>query len=177
MLGLNIVRDGARREVADMAELRIAGLSESGSAALGRALATELRPGDAVLLEGPLGGGKTHFARAVIQTRLAVAGLFEEVPSPTYTLVQVYDDGIAEIWHSDLYRLSGPDDVVELGLDDALETAICLVEWPDRLGDMAPESALTLRFDMSREGDARDLRATWSAPRWDEAIRGLRADA
>lgn len=160
-----------------MAKWRIDDLPEAGSVELARALAPELRPGDAVLLEGPLGGGKTHFARAVIQTRLAVAGLYEEVPSPTYTLVQVYEDGIAEIWHSDLYRLSGPDDVVELGLDDALETAICLVEWPDRLGDMAPESALNLRFDMSRDGDARNLRATWSAPRWDEAIRALETDA
>lgn len=160
-----------------MAERRFADLPEAGSAALARALAPELRPGDAVLLEGPLGGGKTHFARAIIQTRLAAAGLFEEVPSPTYTLVQIYDDGIAEIWHSDLYRLSGPDDVIELGLDEALETAICLVEWPDRLGDMTPESALTLRFDMSRNGDARDLRATWNAQRWDEAIRGLAIDA
>ena len=160
-----------------MAERSFDDLPEAGSAEVARTLAPDLHPGDSVLLEGPLGGGKTHFARNVIQTRLGATGLYEEVPSPTYTLVQVYDDGIAAIWHSDLYRLSGPDDVVELGLYDALETAICLVEWPDRLGDMTPESALTLRFDMSSSGEARNLLAKWSNPRWDEVIRGMTGNA
>ncbi len=79
--------------------------------AFAAALAPRLRAGDALLLEGPIGAGKTHLARALIQARLAAAGRLEDVPSPTYTLVQTYDDGGTEIWHADLYRLSGGADL------------------------------------------------------------------
>src|SRR6056297_2376404 len=98
-------------------------------------LAPLLVAGDVVLLSGPIGAGKTHFARALIQTRLAAQGRMEDIPSPTFTLVQTYDDEEVEIWHADLYRLTSADDVIELGLDEAFETAITLIEWPDRLGD------------------------------------------
>ncbi|MEY3306217.1 MAG: hypothetical protein RLZZ413_255, partial [Pseudomonadota bacterium] len=97
------------------------------TARLGRWLATCLRPGDTVLLQGPIGSGKSHLARSVIQSWL---GRLEDVPSPTFTLVQTYGDGDAEIWHADLYRLSHPDEVNELGLEDAFGRAICLIEWP-----------------------------------------------
>lgn len=113
-------------------------------------LAPLLRAGDAVLLHGPLGAGKSHFARALIRSRL---GRMEEVPSPSFTLVQVYDAGGVEIWHADLYRLTHPDEVLELGLVDAFATAICLVEWPERLGPLAPPEALHLT--LSVEGDGR----------------------
>lgn len=119
------------------------------TAAFAQALAPRLVPGDVILLRGGLGAGKTHFARAAIQARLASAGRVEDVPSPTYTLVQTYDDGATEIWHADLYRLSGPDEVAELGLDEAFATAICLVEWPDRLDGLAPAGALELEFAMT----------------------------
>ena len=91
-----------------------------------------LRAGDCVLLEGPIGAGKTHFCRALIRARL---GREEDVPSPTFTLVQTYDADV-EIWHADLYRLSHPDEALELGLEDAFASAICLVEWPERLGEL-----------------------------------------
>jgi tRNA threonylcarbamoyladenosine biosynthesis protein TsaE len=100
-----------------------------------------LRPGDAVLLVGDIGAGKSFFARALIQSLQTTP---EDVPSPTFTLVQTYDTDVGEIWHADLYRLSGPDEIVELGLTDAFETSICLIEWPDRLADLAPKSAITL---------------------------------
>lgn len=116
---------------------------------LGRRLAALLQPGDAVLLEGPIGAGKSSLARAMIRARL---GEGEEVPSPTFTLVQVYPDDGAEIWHADLYRLTHPDEVWELGLDQAFETAICLVEWPDRLGSHRPAGALTIRLEPLGEG-------------------------
>ena len=132
------------------------------TAAFGARLATALRAGDAVLLEGPLGAGKSHLARAAIRARTTPA---EEVPSPSYTLVQTYraTDGTA-IWHADLHRLSGPEEAWELGLGEAFGEAICLVEWPDRLGGLAPAGALRLRLEP--EGEGRRLR--WSGgPRWD----------
>lgn len=129
------------------------------------ALAPTLGPGDVLLLSGGIGAGKTHFARSVIQTRLAAAGLVEDVPSPTFTLVQTYEDDLAEIWHADLYRLTHPDEVEELGLIDAFSDAICLVEWPDRLGDLTPEGALALDLSTTDTLGERILTATGSA-RW-----------
>ena len=113
------------------------------TAELAARLAALLRRGDTLLLSGPIGAGKSTFARAAIRARL---GRDEEVPSPTFTLVQVYEDAESEIWHCDLYRLTDPGDVWELGLDDAFTEAICLIEWPDRLGDTAPATALRLDF-------------------------------
>jgi tRNA threonylcarbamoyladenosine biosynthesis protein TsaE len=107
-----------------------------------------LRAGDCLLLEGQIGAGKSHFARAFIQARL---GRAEDVPSPTFTLVQSYQADV-EIWHADLYRLSHPDEVLELGLDEAFDSAICLIEWPDRLGSLLPKGAMRLRFALAGEG-------------------------
>ena len=115
--------------------------------AFARALAPHLGAGDALLLEGPVGAGKTAFARALVLALRARAGLPpEDVPSPTFTLVQTYDTGPFETWHADLYRLAGPSEVAELGLEDAFATALCLVEWPDRLGPLAPPGAARLAF-------------------------------
>lgn len=147
--------------------------SEAATTRFAVALAPLLRAGDTILLQGGLGAGKTHFARGVIQARLALAGVVEDVPSPTFTLVQVYDDGLSEIWHSDLYRLSGPDEVLELGLDEAFESAICLVEWPDRLGDHAPTDALTLAFSTGPEEQVREIRATSEDVRWAQVFSAM----
>lgn len=121
-----------------------------------------LRPGDTILLSGDIGAGKSAFSRAVIRTK---AGAEIEVPSPTFTLVQTYDVAGVEIWHCDLYRLTHPDEAFELGLDEAFETAICLIEWPDRLGDLAPQNALKLHFDALENGHSVTLtpNADWTA--------------
>lgn len=132
--------------------LRIPLPSAEATATLGARLAPRLGPGDVLLLAGPIGAGKTHLARALIQTRLAAAGRMEDVPSPTFTLVQTYDAGGVEIWHADLYRLSHPDEAWELGLEAAFDTAICLVEWPDRLGRATPADALTLTLEDAGTG-------------------------
>ncbi len=118
--------------------------SEEETTDLALRLASTLRSGDVVLLNGDLGSGKTFFARALIQSRLTEIGAWEEVPSPSFTIVQEYDLGSDALWHVDLYRLSGADDIYELGLIDAFETAICLIEWPDRLGHLAPGDAITV---------------------------------
>lgn len=143
---------------------RIALHSEKETTALGQRLAAVLSSGDTVLLKGPIGAGKTHLARAIIQARLDAAGLREDVPSPTYTLVQVYSDGKTDIWHADLYRLTGPQDVLELGLDDAFETAIVLVEWPDRLGQDAPPDAL--HIELSVQDDDRLAHLSSPSGKW-----------
>jgi tRNA threonylcarbamoyladenosine biosynthesis protein TsaE len=117
--------------------------------ALGRRLAALARPGDVILLDGPIGAGKSCLARAFIRARL---GQEEDVPSPTFTLVQVYEADGVEIWHADLYRLTHPDEVWELGLDDAFASAICLVEWPDRLGAHVPPQALRIRLEAEGKG-------------------------
>ncbi len=157
----------------DARQLEITLASEEATTALARALAPRLGAGDCILLEGPIGAGKSHFSRALIKARLAVAGRDEDVPSPTFTLVQTYDDGQAEIWHADLYRLNGPADVDELGLWDAFDSAICLVEWPDRLGDYAPQSALTLRLAPTGAVGERHALLRYAAPHWRDRLAGL----
>ena len=140
------------------------------TSAFASALAPVLHAGDTILLQGGLGAGKTHFARALIQARLSLVGRMEDVPSPTFTLVQTYDTGDVEIWHCDLYRLTGPDEVFELGLDDAFEAAICLVEWPDRLGDLAPPGALTMELRMTDVPGERLVRLHSAVPRWNDVL-------
>lgn len=131
------------------------------TARLAGAVAGILRPGDTVLLVGDIGAGKTHFARCAIQALQGPAT--EDVPSPTFTIVQTYDSPRGELWHADLYRLTDLTEVIELGLEEAFETAICLVEWPDRLGDLAPQGALWLTF--TPEGDtARAIAFSGPAP-------------
>ena len=116
--------------------------SEEDTTRFGRWLAWHLRAGDVVALEGPIGAGKTHFARAFIRARLKTE---EDVPSPTFTLIQTYPADV-DIWHADLYRLSHPDEVLELGLEEAFSTSICLIEWPERMGTLLPADAIHLRF-------------------------------
>lgn len=110
--------------------------------------AGHLNAGDTVLLSGPIGAGKSHFARAVIRAKV---GAKTEVPSPTFTLVQSYADGAIEIWHADLYRVSDSSELTELGLFDAMGSALCLIEWPDRLGDI-PSGCITIDLSMNGEG-------------------------
>jgi tRNA threonylcarbamoyladenosine biosynthesis protein TsaE len=115
--------------------------------ALACRLADATGVGDTLLLSGELGAGKSHFARAFIRHALGPGSDGIDIPSPSFTLVQTYDTGNCETWHADLYRLSGPGESFELGLDEAMETARCLIEWPERLAPDWPGSAVLLRFD------------------------------
>ena len=119
--------------------------------ALGQRIAGMIRPGDAVLLEGPLGAGKSALARALIRSAVADPAL--DVPSPSYTLVQQYDTQAGPLHHFDLWRLDGPAGLLELGWDDARQ-GIVVVEWPDRLGGLRPADALSITLTPD-EGDAR----------------------
>ena len=122
-------------------------------------LAGCLGAGDCLLLEGDLGAGKSHLARGIIQTLQARHGHVEDVPSPTYTIVQTYAAGDLAILHADLYRIGDASELEELGLDEALGTALCLIEWPDRL-ESVPQGALTISISLDGAG----RRAVLSGP-------------
>ncbi len=113
---------------------------EAASDALAHRLSVVLEPGDTLLLSGALGAGKTHIARALIRSWMGNPD--EPVASPTFTLVQTYASDRGEIWHADLYRLSDPQELVELGLDDAFGASLCLIEWPDRIAPDWPRACL-----------------------------------
>lgn len=131
-------------------------------------LAGYLENGDTLLLSGPVGAGKSHFARTIIKPLLAED---EDIPSPTFTLVQTYQGKTDDIWHADLYRLSDTLEVEELGLTDAFSEAICIVEWPDRLGSLAPSDALRIAFSMTENEHEREIQISWQAGSWDRRLK------
>lgn len=138
--------------------------------AVGRALAAALRPGDLVALHGPLGAGKSHLARAVIRARLGDPGA--EVPSPSYTLVNIYRTEVGEIWHADLYR-TDPEELVEIGLADAPPDAIVLVEWAERWPGL-PARRLDMALAYAPDG-GRDLTVTAEGAGWERVLRAIGA--
>ncbi|MCS6933268.1 MAG: tRNA (adenosine(37)-N6)-threonylcarbamoyltransferase complex ATPase subunit type 1 TsaE [Acetobacteraceae bacterium] len=121
--------------------------------ALAARVAALARPGDAILLSGPLGAGKSAFARAFLRAAANDPAL--EVPSPTFTLVQSYDLPRGPAHHFDLWRLSGPADLAELGWEEA-RAGIVLVEWPERLAALAPPDALRVALSPAAEETARE---------------------
>jgi tRNA threonylcarbamoyladenosine biosynthesis protein TsaE len=145
---------------------------EAATAGLATRLAALARRGDIIALSGDLGTGKTVFARAFIRTRLRRN---EEVPSPTFTLVQIYEAPEAAIWHFDLYRLTAPDEAWELGIEEAFAAAIALIEWPDRLGPLLPPGRLDLTLEFGEEAGARRVVVT-AAGEWATRLAGLAPD-
>ena len=136
---------------------------EAATAAFAAHLAARARRGDVLALQGPLGSGKTSFARAFIRAFIGAG----EVPSPTFTLVETYqpETGPA-IWHFDLYRLNTPEEALELGIEEAFTDAVSLIEWPERLGEWLPSEALRLGFEDGPSANARRARlvvpASWA---------------
>ena len=119
--------------------------SEKETIHLAQELAVRLRPGAVVLLKGPLGSGKSVFARGLIRALAGDPAL--EVPSPTFTLVQRYETPAGPVSHFDLYRIKDFSEVFELGWEDALYEGLTLVEWPERLGGLTPKGAVTVCFE------------------------------
>ena len=136
-------------------------LTEDDLTALARRFGAIAQPGTTFLLNGDLGTGKSTFARAMIR---ALAPAEQDIPSPTFTLVQVYDAAGFEVWHSDLYRLSSVDEILELGLVDALADAVCIVEWPDALGEFAPRDAIRIELAHVPDESLRALSITAPFP-------------
>lgn len=122
--------------------------------ALGARIADLVRPGEAVCLWGPLGAGKSTLARGLVR---ALTSPEEEVPSPTFTLVQAYEGRLAAA-HFDLYRLKSPDEAHELGLDEALDVGVAVIEWPQRLEGALPPDRLDVEIAIPEDGDGRLVR-------------------
>lgn len=153
-----------------MSEGAIALAGPAATAAWGAALAPLLQPGDVVALSGPLGAGKTSFARAT----LAALGLDGEAPSPSFPIVIAYEppDVRLPLWHVDLYRVEDAGEIAELGLDEARLDAALLIEWPERMGGLLWADALRLVFEPASDGGRR---LTWITPaawegRWPPAL-------
>ena len=125
------------------------------TARLGAAVAGALKPMEAVCLYGPLGAGKSTLARGLVR---ALTGPDEDVPSPTFTLVQIYDGPAFPLAHFDLYRLARADEAFEIGLDEALEDGAAVIEWPERLGGRLPPDRLDI--EIAIKGEARVARLT-----------------
>src|SRR3982751_6885221 len=131
---------------------------EAATARLGAAIARRLRTGESVCLSGPLGAGKSTLARALVR---ALTTRDEDVPSPTFTLVQFYEGPRLRVAHFDLYRLSNPDEAYEIGLDEALEDGAAVIEWPERLAGRLPPDRLDVEIAlMADDANARAVRLT-----------------
>lgn len=148
---------------------------EAATQALARRLAQVAQAGDVIALHGDLGAGKTSLARAFVR---ALAGEEEEVPSPTFTLAQIYDwpggspDG-GTVWHFDLYRLEKPEDALELGIEEAFADGVSLIEWPDRLGPWLPRDRLDLRLTAGPAEGSRQAELTAMGHRWSKRLQEL----
>ena len=145
---------------------------EAATAALAARISALAAAGDIIALKGDLGAGKTTFARGFIRAR----GGLEEVPSPTFTLVRIYELGAAAVWHFDLYRIQSPEEAWELGIEDAFAEGISLIEWPERLGPLLPPRRLEIEFLFGDQPEAR--RAVLGAGEgWRPRLEKILADA
>ena len=141
----------------------LAGLADT--ATLGGRIATGLRAGDAVALEGDLGAGKTTLARAILES----LGVSEDVPSPTFTLVQQYETPRLPVRHYDFYRIEEPSELNELGLDEALDEGAVLIEWPEKAPNAIPPDALHIKLTITND---RSRNAHIEGPsRWREFLK------
>lgn len=148
----------AQMAESDACERVLASRDLAHTVAIGQALSGVLAPGDLVTVSGPLGAGKSELCRATVRALMGQPML--DVPSPSYTLVNVYDGPECEIWHADLYRIGDASELVEIGLEDAVPASIVLVEWPERWPDLPPRR-LEITIDPTsggnHGGDRRDL--------------------
>jgi len=146
---------------------------ETATAALAARISSLAQPADIIALKGDLGTGKTTFARAFIR---ALSNREEEVPSPTFTLVQVYEFDPAAIWHFDLYRLRFSEEAWELGIEEAFGEGISLIEWPEQLGPLLPPRRLEIIFSFGDKPEARQVSLDPGAE-WEARLAAITADA
>ena len=140
-------------------------------------LAGKVRTGDVIALSGDLGAGKTVFARAFVR---ALTNEDEDVPSPTFTLVQIYDghrdDENLTIWHFDLYRLKSAEEIYETGFEEALSYGVSLIEWPERAGSLLPRNRLTVNLEApAGQPDKRNITITANGTDWIQRMENIKA--
>ncbi len=153
-----------------MNRLAVAVESESECQKLARDFAPCLDAGHVLLVSGPLGAGKSVFCRELIQSRQRLDGVrVEDVPSPTFTLVQAYETPTCSLLHADLYRVERVSELEELGLDDAIESSICLVEWPEIIANRHARTSLFVDFEITGEFE-RDMTLRWYHSSWGAII-------
>ncbi|MEH6629640.1 MAG: tRNA (adenosine(37)-N6)-threonylcarbamoyltransferase complex ATPase subunit type 1 TsaE [Halopseudomonas aestusnigri] len=144
---------------------------EDATVRFANSFAPYLRAGDVLALEGDLGAGKTAFSRALINALPFGPGQDEkeEVPSPTFTLVQIYDRAELQVWHFDLYRLEDPEEAYELGIEDAFIDGVSLIEWPDKLGFLMPSNRLMVNLQYG-ESDTNRVLTISGNDKWCERL-------
>lgn len=140
--------------------------NEAATAALAAKLAGIAEPGDVIVLIGDLGAGKTSFARAFVTAK----GGDGEVPSPTFTLVQLYELADGDVYHFDLYRLEEAEEIFELGIEDAMSDSISLIEWPDRMGAYLPFERLDIVMIIGDQETVRDVELIGRGGDWSERL-------
>jgi tRNA threonylcarbamoyladenosine biosynthesis protein TsaE len=145
-----------------VADAVIALADETATAALAARIAVLAQSDDVIALRGDLGTGKSVFARAFIRAR---CGFADDIPSPTFTLVQIYDGAAGDVCHFDLYRLQQPEEALELGFEEALQSGIVLIEWPERLGPLLPDARLDVFLSFGDIPESRVIRFAGS-PAW-----------
>ena len=145
-------------------------VNQAGMESFARILADLAKPRDVILLYGDLGMGKTVFSRAFVQS---LTSPDEDVPSPTFTLVQLYDTEKGTIWHFDLYRLKQPDEVYELGFEEALSDGISLIEWPERAERLYPRNRLEIRITAGDTPDERRIALIPHGDGWNKRLENL----
>ena len=134
-------------------------------------LAGKLHKGDTIFLKGPVGVGKSYFARNFILENLKQQKLSDEVPSPSFSLIQIYDHLTPRICHVDLYRLSYISELEELGLDYIYRDSVILIEWPERMESRLPERFFQIEFSFNDKKDCeRDLSIVFEGANWDHVI-------
>ncbi len=144
--------------------------NEKATEHLAKTLAACSQIGDVIFLKGTLGMGKSSFARAFIRSLSRNKNL--DVPSPTFTLVQTYLDIKIPVWHFDLYRLNSPHEIEEIGMDEALSSAISLIEWPERLGPLSFSNRLIITLEPGKTSEARRVHLCPDSA-WEERLKGL----
>lgn len=118
--------------------------SEAETEKFGAELAKNLKPGDILALTGPLGGGKTCFVRGICSG----LGITNDVASPTYAILNIYQDGDVKVYHLDVYRLKSGEDLYDIGFEDIISgDGICVIEWADRVRNVLPPSTRWIEFE------------------------------
>ena len=126
---------------------------------IAKRLSKILEIGDILFLKGSIGAGKSFFARSIIREYLNISKVYEDIPSPTFSLVQTYDNIKPKVCHVDLYRISFSSELEEIGLNNIYENFLTIVEWPERLGEKLPDTIIQIEFkDCNKNYDERNLK-------------------